>query len=328
MIGIHPEIRFNLELNVDRICKIKDAYQRPELNEPSHVSVDHSISRDFLYLARMNHISSSDIEDFFNFYDCIDNKIISLGEGVLHFDSPRYQILSEQTNTDLLKIGIAVGFIAPTKIKVQRDNSLKWVSHHDLSSGQQSLLLNAILISIFAKKNSLICIDEPENSLHPEWQINYMKFLDCLCPSNLQSHIFIATHSPQIISGLQSNNGCIVSLLNLNPMHKNNRNHISTSGEIISTNWQELHSASSYRRKSAAHQLVEIFKSPGFDNEAIINKLLLILTKQTKKIEINYEDENFIDGVQNLIRNEKIDDCDPVLVMYRQIKAIANLREF
>lgn len=152
MIGIHPEIRFNLELNVDRICKIKDAYQRPELNEPSHVSVDHSISRDFLYLARMNHISSSDIEDFFNFYDCIDNKIISLGEGVLHFDSPRYQILSEQTNTDLLKIGIAVGFIAPTKIKVQRDNSLKWVSHHDLSSGQQSLLLNAILISIFAKK--------------------------------------------------------------------------------------------------------------------------------------------------------------------------------
>ncbi|EKN6119460.1 ATP-binding protein [Yersinia enterocolitica] len=328
MIGIHPEIRFNLELNVDRICRIKDAYERQELNEPSHVSVVHSLSREFLYLARMNHISSSDIEEFFNFYDFIDNKTISLGEGVLHFDSPRYQILSEQTNTDLLRIGIAVGFIAPTKIKVQRDNSLKWVSHHDLSSGQQSLLLNAILISIFAKKNSLICIDEPENSLHPEWQINYMKFLDCLCPSNLQSHIFIATHSPQIISGLQSNNGCIVSLLNLNPMHKNNKNHISTSGEIISTNWQELHSASSYRRKSAAHQLVEIFKSPGFDNEAIINKLLLILTKQTKKIEINYEDENFIDGVQNLIRNEKIDDCDPVLVMYKQIKAIANLREF
>ncbi|MDM7319990.1 AAA family ATPase, partial [Klebsiella pneumoniae] len=132
----------------------------------------------------------------------------------------------------------------------------------------------------FAEKNCMVCIDEPENSLHPEWQLNFMHFISLLCPDTLGAHVFIATHSPQIISGMRFDNGCVLSLAN--------RDNIEllkmTDKKYDNGGLYELQPLKIYREQSADKQLTGVFKSPGYKNDFIIRKLLLILSKASKKL--------------------------------------------
>lgn len=71
------------------------------------------------------------------------------------------------------------------------------------SSGELSLISAAIFISANLERSGVknyVLIDEPENSLHPEWQRQYIENLDNLFSYyNIEYHI--ATHSPMILSG-------------------------------------------------------------------------------------------------------------------------------
>jgi predicted ATPase len=69
------------------------------------------------------------------------------------------------------------------------------------SSGELSLLSTLIFISSFIDDCTLILIDEPENSLHPKWQKDYISMIMDLF-SYYEPKIIAATHSPVVISGL------------------------------------------------------------------------------------------------------------------------------
>lgn len=225
-------------------------------------------------------------------------------------------------NSEFILSGINRGFLEPKNLKIQRMDSLRWVSYQDLSSGQLSLLINALILTTFVKKDALICIDEPENSLHPEWQLNYMSFLSDLCPLDAGCHFLIATHSPQIISGMTSDNGCIVSLLKDSPLNHIHLRKIKKNQTGYNSFYQELHSASSYLRRSADQQLIDIFNSPGFANESIIHRLILILTKITKKAPVNSSDFEYLDEIGEFIRSGRIDQFDPATQIFKQIKSL------
>ncbi|WP_313237068.1 AAA family ATPase [Sphingobacterium multivorum] len=68
------------------------------------------------------------------------------------------------------------------------------------SSGELALLTSLIFVSAHIDKHSIILIDEPENSLHPKWQIEYIQKIVSLFYF-YQPKIIIATHSPLIING-------------------------------------------------------------------------------------------------------------------------------
>ncbi|SDR02416.1 AAA domain-containing protein, putative AbiEii toxin, Type IV TA system [Chryseobacterium soldanellicola] len=72
------------------------------------------------------------------------------------------------------------------------------------SSGELTLIASLIYISVNINEESVIIIDEPENSLHPKWQIEYVKKLTELFYF-YQPKIVIATHSPLIINGAELN---------------------------------------------------------------------------------------------------------------------------
>ena len=57
-----------------------------------------------------------------------------------------------------------------------------------------------IYITAYIDDNTVILIDEPENSLHPKWQIEYIKQIVDLFYF-FQPKIILATHSPLIING-------------------------------------------------------------------------------------------------------------------------------
>ncbi|HAW19708.1 MAG TPA: hypothetical protein DCX14_05960 [Flavobacteriales bacterium] len=69
-------------------------------------------------------------------------------------------------------------------------------------SGELSFIAGLTFLAVNITEGAVIAIDEPENSLHPNWQKDYVeKLLDLL--HNYQPKIVIATHSPIIISGAQ-----------------------------------------------------------------------------------------------------------------------------
>jgi hypothetical protein len=94
------------------------------------------------------------------------------------------------------------------------------------------------------KDGALICIDEPEICLHPQWQERYIHLLMTTFSRFKSCHFLIATHSPQIVAKLQDQNCYILDLEN---------------GITVS--------ASEINDRSADFQLARVFKTPGFQNE-------------------------------------------------------------
>ena len=68
-----------------------------------------------------------------------------------------------------------------------------------LSSGEKHDFIMFFNLIFIADKDSMILVDEPEISLHIEWQESYLDHLIEICKMN-QMQAIVATHSPNIVS--------------------------------------------------------------------------------------------------------------------------------
>lgn len=82
----------------------------------------------------------------------------------------------------------------------------------ELSSGELNILSGFLGLAGFLEDGSLILVDEPENSLHPEWQIRYSDMLDAVLRQYKGCHLIVATHSPLIVSGVADGRATILRL--------------------------------------------------------------------------------------------------------------------
>lgn len=222
----------------------------------------------------MNYVSSAaqrDLSYLHNKYDIsylkLKNAFITLGDYCTKHDFSR--VISFDVSYDSLRINSTtkkflsdiqiladIGVLVINDIIVHRVTSRDkdgWAwwqeetesfSINDASSGQQCILLNVLGIAASIEDNSLILIDEPEISLHPEWQETYIQLLMDSFTHIKGCHFIVATHSPQIVSNLRAKN-CFVSLIE--------------SGRSISSQ--------NFINKSADFQLATIFDAPGLGNE-------------------------------------------------------------
>lgn len=147
------------------------------------------------------------------------------------------------------------------------------------------------------KNGALICIDEPEISLHPQWQANLVKQLQEVFSNFYGCHFVIATHSPQIVSGLTHSNGYVLNLEE-----------------------KELYHSFDYARRSADFRLAEVFHTPGQNNEYLLRITLLLLTKLTRREELNYEDQENLKKLGNI--RKSMSDADPVYHLIGQVEAL------
>lgn len=89
------------------------------------------------------------------------------------------------------------------------------------SSGEHHILSGFINIISTIEDSSLILIDEPEISLHPNWQIQYMNLLQSTFKNYKNCHFVISTHSHFLVSDLKPENSSIVSF------------HLNDKGEVF-----------------------------------------------------------------------------------------------
>ncbi|WP_418114364.1 AAA family ATPase [Vibrio scophthalmi] len=182
------------------------------------------------------------------------------------------------------------------KLSQAADNR-KFVDFVDASSGEQCLAMMLLGIASQIENNSLICIDEPEISLHPEWQEEFIPLLNDLFSSYIGCHFIIATHSPLLVSKLTRNNCYILDL------DDNNLIEYSQSGSY-----------------SSDYQLATLFKSPGFKNEYLVNESLDILSALSKAEPIAVDLVERIKLVSSL--KPKISPEDPVYSLITTIERV------
>lgn len=118
---------------------------------------------------------------------------------------------------DLRKLGI---IHAPEVTFV--DDKEVYLQHS--SSGEFHFFSTMVGLMASIKPNTLILIDEPEISLHPNWQMQYLGFLRELFSSEeyKSCQVIIATHSHFLISDLRGTSSKIIGL------KKNSDNKIQT----------------------------------------------------------------------------------------------------
>lgn len=82
----------------------------------------------------------------------------------------------------------------------------------DASSGELSLAITLLGIASSIEEQSLVLIDEPEISLHPQWQVDYLARLAGAFADYAGCHFVIATHSPTLVSGSDAERTSTVDL--------------------------------------------------------------------------------------------------------------------
>ena len=80
------------------------------------------------------------------------------------------------------------------------------------SSGETHLLCQFIGIMADIRQDSLILIDEPENSSHPDWQMNYVGWLKEIFKDYRSCHFIITTHSPLLLTNMKPTESTILRL--------------------------------------------------------------------------------------------------------------------
>ncbi|AZC19132.1 AAA family ATPase [Pseudomonas sp. CMR5c] len=162
------------------------------------------------------------------------------------------------------------------------------------SSGEQCLLVLILGIAGHICDGSLILIDEPEISLHPRWQEEFMELLTFSFSGYRDCQFVIATHSPQVIARLRGD-GCYIASLSRG----------------------ELYDAADFHDKSADFQLAELFDAPGIMNEYISRLAfnLLAKVKHNKTLDRSSREE-----LKRLLKfNEQLESNDPVKELIRSV---------
>lgn len=167
----------------------------------------------------------------------------------------------------------------------------------DASSGELCILFNVLSIAGAISDDSVILLDEPELSLHPEWQCDFLPLVERIFSSYKRCHFIIATHSPQVVSSMDVSNSYIVNLED-DPA-------IAIKGGQASA-------------RSSDYQLAHIFRSPGHRNEYLITQIVQALSKIRDG---EQADEVFLAEIEDLIKYyDLVPVNDPVKKLLSTLK--------
>ncbi|MGM0881393.1 MAG: AAA family ATPase [Bacillota bacterium] len=158
-------------------------------------------------------------DDVFEIVEFLNNRVLKsvninrANEGSslyydIDLDNPTNNITIHK-DYDILNKLIKLGYIQYPTLHIGRESSFDFEL---ASSGEKQFLFTMINILSKIEHDSIVLIDEPEISLHPNWQINYINYLKNIFSKYKSCHFIIATHSHFMVSDLEPSSSSIVSL--------------------------------------------------------------------------------------------------------------------
>lgn len=93
--------------------------------------------------------------------------------------------------------------ISEVRIRVWMRDAQGSLTFHELSEGEQQLLMVLGLLRFTKEDESLFLLDEPDTHLNPAWSIQYLDFLNSVAGDQTTSQIIMATHDPLVMLNLK-----------------------------------------------------------------------------------------------------------------------------
>ncbi|MFF2596470.1 AAA family ATPase [Priestia megaterium] len=162
---------------------------------------------------KINFVDNKDVIDFFDnlLANQYNNNIFIFDDNFISIDfnfsaEDRYDEYYEEFYIlwHLFELGI---FDEPI-VYLKKFNYYKL---ENASSGESQYITTLINILSKIEKDSLIIIDEPETSLHPNWQYKYVHGIREIFKNYSSCHFVMATHSHFLISDLTPDTSSIIS---------------------------------------------------------------------------------------------------------------------
>lgn len=101
---------------------------------------------------------------------------------------------------NLLRLGMHLGIMRLQSVTVHSVNHGASFSGFELSSGEFHMFSTILAIGFGLDADALLLLDEPENSLHPQWQRDLMSSVLEVCGKVMKGgHVIVCTHSPLIV---------------------------------------------------------------------------------------------------------------------------------
>lgn len=190
-------------------------------------------------------------------------------------------------NSFILKTLVDIGLFNDVNIEFEED-AINSYSLAESSSGEHNLVTSFIGLMATIKQDGLILIDEPEISLHPNWQMRYISFLKEMFDHKIYntSHIIIASHSHFIVSDLEGDSSNIIGLTK----EQGTISIVDIPQSINTFGW------------SAEQVLLDVFKTPTTRNYFIADKIGGILQLVSSK----NRDETLIKEKVNELVNDNV----------------------
>lgn len=108
------------------------------------------------------------------------------------------------------KIELSLNKGTPQNCSIPQDSEISFESH-DLSEGEQQIIAIKGLTDLLSGKNTLFLFDEPDTYLHPEWQRQFItEIQETIENTDSENTYIIATHSPNIVSGIKRENLSVI----------------------------------------------------------------------------------------------------------------------
>lgn len=148
-----------------------------------------------------------------------------------------------------------------------------YFSLEESSSGEYHFISSIIGLLATVTDNSVVLIDEPEVSLHPNWQMKYINFLNKIFEKYNSAHFIISTHSHFLISDLNPEKSTILSL-------------VKAKDENISVNPIEFNTYG----WSAEQILLDVFDVQTTRNYYIAERIGHILKKASLGVNVNLDE--------------------------------------
>lgn len=155
----------------------------------------------------------------------------------------------------------------------------------EASSGEQAVVMALLGIGSQLRDGALICIDEPEVCLHPEWQEKYIHLLFNTFSKFRGCHFVIATHSPQIVAQIPAGNCYVMSM---------------DDGRAVN--------ASEYANRSIDFQLAEVFNAPGYRNEYLSRLALNVFARVSRAKEFDGQSQSELATLRKVFGELRTDD--------------------
>lgn len=169
----------------------------------------------------ISHISSSQVKKLSEMLASYDD---TKGDIFIEYELEKGNVESYKNSVNTLRQLQALRYIKPPILILSKSGQN--FKFEDASSGEKQILYNWATLYCFIENNSLVLVDEPEISLHPQWQMSYIHYLKLLTHEYKSSHIILATHSHYLVSDLEPLSSSVVVL-------KNKPEFLTKKGEVI-----------------------------------------------------------------------------------------------